>query len=530
MQLEHSVRRGTRLITGKLVGGPLKAKVVFLPSSKRSLTTRCRQDPNRLSWRANQRKSWVPTVTIAIASTIAGAAALGAYSLLSDRGPQPPVAADPSKKTLLILGTGWGSVSLLKGLDTSKYNVVVISPRDHFLFTPLLPSCVTGLLEGRSLTEPIRNILSQKSGSVKFRKASVSKIDYANRVVHLNDSELGCNSTWKDRISFDMLVIGVGAENATFGIPGVKEYACFLKEASDARHIRQRVMNCLEQASQEQSDEEIERMLHVVVVGGGPTGIETAAELRDLFKDDLKHQIPHLSDKVKVSLVEALPSVLPMFSEGLIQYTESRFAEQQIGIHKNTKVKKITNNQIETEVLQPDGSTKSELVPYGLLVWAAGNAVRPVVRDFMNQLPEQASSRRGLLVDDYLRVQGTENVWAIGDCTATKYSPTGQVAHQEGAYLAESLNMKASIEEDLAKTQALPPFEYTHQGTLAYVGNNHAIADLSMFGKGIASAGPLTHVLWRAAYIKMCISARTRYFITGDWLRASIFGRSVIAE
>jgi NADH:ubiquinone reductase (non-electrogenic) len=195
-----------------------------------------------------------------------------------------------------------------------------------------------------------------------------------------------------------------------------------------------------------------------------------------------------------------------MFSEGLIQYTESRFAEQQIGIHKNTKVKKITNNQIETEVLQPDGSTKSELVPYGLLVWAAGNAVRPVVRDFMNQLPEQASSRRGLLVDDYLRVQGTENVWAIGDCTATKYSPTGQVAHQEGAYLAESLNMKASIEEDLAKTQALPPFEYTHQGTLAYVGNNHAIADLSMFGKGIASAGPLTHVLWRAAYIKMCIS------------------------
>jgi hypothetical protein len=109
MQLEHSVRRGTRLITGKLVGGPLKAKVVFLPSSKRSLTTRCRQDPNRLSWRPNQRKSWVPTVTIAIASTIAGAAALGAYSLLSDRGPQPPVAADPSKKTLLILGMNMDS-------------------------------------------------------------------------------------------------------------------------------------------------------------------------------------------------------------------------------------------------------------------------------------------------------------------------------------------------------------------------------------------------------------------------------------
>lgn len=195
-----------------------------------------------------------------------------------------------------------------------------------------------------------------------------------------------------------------------------------------------------------------------------------------------------------------------MFSEGLIQYTESKFAEENIEIHKNTKVKKITNNQIETEVLQPDGSTKFDLVPYGVLVWAAGNAVRPVVRDFMNQLPEQASCRRGLLVDDYLRVQGTENIWAIGDCTATNYSPTGQVAHQEGAYLAESLNARANIEDDLAKSQALPCFEYTHQGALAYVGNNSAIADLCVFGKDIASAGRLTHVLWRAAYIMMCVS------------------------
>lgn len=117
-----------------------------------------------------------------------------------------------------MAGTGWGSVSLLQGLDTSKYNVVVISPRDHFLFTPLLPSCVTGLLEGRSLTEPIRNILSQKSGSIKFCKASVSKIDYQNRLVYLNDSELGSNSKGEDVLSFDLLVIGIGAENATFGM------------------------------------------------------------------------------------------------------------------------------------------------------------------------------------------------------------------------------------------------------------------------------------------------------------------------
>lgn len=98
MQVEHCVRPGTRLITGKMVGGPLKAKIVFLPRGKRSLTTRCSQVLNRWSWRPNERKLWVPTVTIT------GAAALGAYSLLSEPEPQPPVEADPSKKTLLILG------------------------------------------------------------------------------------------------------------------------------------------------------------------------------------------------------------------------------------------------------------------------------------------------------------------------------------------------------------------------------------------------------------------------------------------
>ncbi|KAI3003074.1 hypothetical protein CBS147346_5539 [Aspergillus niger] len=252
------------------------------------------------------------------------------------------------------------------------------------------------MLEGRSLTEPIRRILSKEHGSVKFCKASVSKIDYANRVVHINSN---------DKVSFDLLVVGIGAENATFGIPGVKEHACFLKELEDAREIRQRVINCIEQASQEQNDTELERKLHMVVVGGGPTGIETAAEMRDFFRNDVQRLFPKLSDKVKVTLVEALPSVLQMFPKGLIEYTESKFLAEHIDILKNTKVKRATETHIEAEVTQPDGSIKTELVPYGVLVWAAGNAVRPVVRDLMDQPPEQASSRRGLLVDEYLRVK-----------------------------------------------------------------------------------------------------------------------------
>ena len=114
-------------------------------------------------------------------------------------------------------GTGWGSVSLLKKLDTSYYNVVVVSPRNYFLFTPLLPSCTTGLIEHRSIMEPIRNILRHKRTTAQFYEAETTKIDYEKRVVHISDlSEIRGDVTTTE-VPFDLLVIGVGAENATFG-------------------------------------------------------------------------------------------------------------------------------------------------------------------------------------------------------------------------------------------------------------------------------------------------------------------------
>lgn len=114
-------------------------------------------------------------------------------------------------------GTGWGSVSLLKKLDTENYNVVVISPRNYFLFTPLLPSCTTGLIEHRSIMEPIRNILRQKKATVKFYEAEATKIDYEKRVVLISDDSEIKGDISHTEVPFDMLVIGVGAENATFG-------------------------------------------------------------------------------------------------------------------------------------------------------------------------------------------------------------------------------------------------------------------------------------------------------------------------
>lgn len=158
-------------------------------------------------------------------------------------------------------------MALLKKLETENYNVIVVSPRNFFLFTPLLPSCPTGTVEHRSIMEPMRHIIRHKKGTVKYYEADATKIDHERRVVVVNDNSDIKGDVHQTEIAFDYLVVGVGAESATFGIPGVKEHACFLKEIHDAQKIRTKVMDCIESAMfKDQSPEEMERLLHMVSV------------------------------------------------------------------------------------------------------------------------------------------------------------------------------------------------------------------------------------------------------------------------
>lgn len=439
-----------------------------------------------------------------------------------------------------MIGTGWGSVSLLKKLDTENYNVIVISPRNYFLFTPLLPSCTTGTIEHRSIMEPIRTILRSKRANVKYYEAEASSIDPDRKVVRIMDSSELRGETIETEVPYDMLVIGVGAENATFGIPGVRENSCFLKEIGDAQLIRKKIMDCVETAAfKDQSPEEIDRLLHMVVVGGGPTGVEFAGELQDFFDEDIKKLIPDISDRFRVTLIEALPNVLPSFSKQLIEYTESTFKEEKIDIRTKTMVKKVTDKAVEAEAVGPDGKKEKVVFPYGLLVWATGNAVRPVIRDLLGKIPAQKDSRRGLAVNEYLVVQGARDIWAIGDCAVAGYAPTAQVAGQEGNFLARlfnnmaktemleekirdlsgSLNLKPgnaaeisreieSTERQLRRIKDVKPFHYSHQGSLAYIGSDKAVADVSWFNGNFASGGSLTFLFWRSAYLSMCFSCK----------------------
>ncbi|ESZ98346.1 hypothetical protein SBOR_1224 [Sclerotinia borealis F-4128] len=510
--------------------------------------------PNRFRF---LRWSW----RITYLSLIGGATYLG-YEVWELRHPDEQFQPDPTKKNLVILGTGWGAVSLLKKLDTENYNVIVISPRNYFLFTPLLPSCTTGTVEHRSIMEPIRSITRHKKAAVKFYEAEATKIDPEKKTISINDNSDVKGASHTTEVSYDMLVVSVGAENATFGIPGVKEHSCFLKEIGDAQAIRKKIMDCVETATfKDQSPEEIERLLHMVVVGGGPTGVEFAGELQDFFDQDIKKWVPEISDKFKVTLIEALPNVLPMFSKQLIEYTESTFKEEKITIKTKTAVKKVTDKTVEAEATGPDGKKVTEVMPYGLLVWATGNAVRPVVKDLMSQIPAQKDSRRGLAVNEYLVVQGTKDIWATGDCAVAGYAPTAQVASQEGAFLARLFNTMAktdtieheiqelssslnlgpgdaaqvakdieSHEKQLRRVKDIKPFHYTHQGSLAYIGSERAVADVAWMNGNFATGGSLTYLFWRSAYLSMCFSTRNRVLVVLDWLKSKAFGRDVSRE
>lgn len=477
--------------------------------------------------------------------TVIGASATFYYVAQKEKNPGPQLPFDPSKKTLVILGSGWGATSLLKGLDTSDYNTIVVSPKNFFLFTPLLPSVAVGTLNARSILQPTRYLTRHKQRQVLVIEAEAKEVDPVNKTVTLSDDSEIQGQISSTTIPYDYLVYAVGAETQTFGIPGVKEHACFMKELHDAEKMQKRFLDCVESAAfPGQSDEEKDRLLHMVVVGGGPTGIELSGELRDFLEEDLKSWYPELASRIRITLVEALPNVLPSFSKELIAYTERTFKESDIDILTKTMVRKV--NEKSVVLKGPDGVERE--VPCGMVVWAAGNTSRQITRDLMAKLPEDQTNKRGIIFDDYLRMKGARDIFAIGDCTTSSYAPTAQVASQQGSYLArvfKILARKDKLEADMSRAetseeaeklrkqvdkQKLKPFHYSHQGSLAYIGSDKAIADLPIFGREWTSGGVATFMFWRSAYLSTLFSLRNRSLVAGDWMRVKLWGRDVSRE
>lgn len=507
--------------------------------------------------KSNKKHSWFAQVRrLIFISSVFGIGYFG-YSLWDEIYLPEQKQVDPSKPRLIVVGSGWGSVAALKSLDISNYNVTVISARNYFLFTPLLPSTATGLIEHRSIMEPTRHILRKKPYSAAFIEGEVTKVDPYRKTVTVSsfdnshkNSEPGLPRESQE-IAYDKLILGVGATTNTFGIKGVQEYACFLKEIEDTQKIRRRIMDCMEAASLPGLSREVRRrLMHAVVVGAGPTGVEFAGELHDFVHKDMRKYNPEVVRDFRVSLIEGMPQILPSgFSKQLVNYAIDTMENEQIDIMTKTTVTGADSEKVYATRTMSDGSTSPIELEYGTFVWAGGSGVRSLIKDLFTVIPEQAQSRRGLKVDEYLRVKGVEDIWAVGDCADAGLAPTAQVASQEGVYVGKLLNrlvqidnlkMKRSeatsaneiklLDRQIKRASELAQFKYSHQGSLAYIGSDKALADLQWYGRNFTTGGTMTYIFWRSAYLSMVFSLRNKLLVALDWTKVLFFGRDISRE
>jgi len=406
------------------------------------------------------------------------------------------------KRRLVVLGSGFAALSLARTIDLKAYDVTIVSPRNHFLFTPLLPSTAVGTIEFRSIIEPIRTVRK----GVGFVQASCKRIDTEARTV-------ACQGVEDERdfmLHYDQLVIAVGAWNNTFNTPGVTEHAFFLKEVADARRIRERIIASLERADTPDIDPaERARLLRFAVVGGGPTGVEFAAELHDLLREDLKRSYPHLVGQTRIILFEAGSTILGSFDQQLATYALDHFRRHHIEVRLGAPVREVTPRGL---VLM-DGSQ----APAGMVVWSTGYGPTGLVRN----LPFKKNPGGRILVDTYMRVVDHPEIFALGDCAVPVGSTvpqTAQAAMQQGKYLGRALTR-------IAHDRRIRPFRFKNLGMLAYVGEARALADVPHVR--FSWRGFLTYLFWRSAYLTRLVTFKNKVLVLFDWIKTFVFGRDL---
>jgi NADH dehydrogenase len=315
------------------------------------------------------------------------------------------------KPKLIILGSGWGATSVISTLDKDAYDVYLVSPFDHFTFTPLLPSGTVGTLELRSLMESIRKLLRRVNGTYIAGRADDVYFDKKLVLVEGIDNN-------KFYLPYDKLVIAVGSKSITHGVKGI-EYCNFLKNIKDAHEIKKKIKNNLETAClPSTSPQERERLLSFVICGGGPTGVEFAAELDDFFNTDIPEQFPHLSGRPKITIIQSRDHILNTYDQKISEYAEKRFKHHDMDVITSARVKEITPDSVIYSVKDTDGGLKTHSTPQGFVLWSTGIDMSRFVSKIAKKIDAQTTTR-ALTPDPLLRVKGISSgsVFAIGDCS-----------------------------------------------------------------------------------------------------------------
>jgi NADH dehydrogenase len=379
----------------------------------------------------------------------------------------------------VILGAGYGGLitnkTLEKVLKSREADVTLINKHGYHYLTTQLHKTGVGTAADRQIAMSIPELIDPSK--TNFLTATVSKVDHTNQEVHLESGET---------VNYDYLLIALGFEGQTFGIPGIKEHAFELRSFRSSKAIYHHIKKQLNLYKEDQDPSR----LTFVVAGGGFTGVELLGELADgLPKLCKEHDVP--SEKIKIIGIEAAPSVLPFFPQQSVQYTTDVLEKLNIQLITSKKILGCTPDKVILE--------NNIEVPTKTLVWSCGVQGNTIVQNW--RLPIEKGK---LAVDPYLRVKNTKNVFSIGDCSLfmkndkTALAPTAQVALQQAPICAK--NIVASL-----RGESLKAFEYHHKGSVASIG----------LSAGVGKVGTVRLSGLIGAFMKQVIEVRYLFNLGG---------------
>jgi len=400
-----------------------------------------------------------------------------------------PVVSAPPR--VVVIGAGFGGLAAAKELAAVPVDVLLVDQRNYHTFQPLLYQVATAGLNAADVAYAVRGIFHHQP-NVAFRQAKVTGADWSARRLLVDDG---------DPIPFEYLVVAAGATAAYFGIRGAAEHGLPLYTLADAAAVRNHVLSCFEAADRDPALVD-DGALTFVIVGGGPTGVEVAGALAELFAKVLRKDFGRLEvSRAKVILVEMADQLLTPFSARSQRHALEALRARGVDVRLGEAVAEVT----ATTVCLRSG----EVIPCRTLIWAAGVRANPVAEALGL---EQAGAGR-IVVGADLSVPGHHDVWAIGDVAASlgldgrPLPQVAQVAIQGGKHAAHQIRRRLD-------GRSPAPFRYTDKGTMATIGRHAAVAELP--GR-IRLSGVLAWFAWLGLHVIMLMGFRNRLSVLLNW-------------
>lgn len=396
-----------------------------------------------------------------------------------------------ARPAVLIIGAGFGGLRLTRALRRSPVDVTIIDRRNYHLFVPLLYQVATAGLEAESIAQPVRRVL-RGSANARFRLAEATDIDLARRVVLTNNGEL----------AYDYLVLAAGSATNYFGIEALAERTCALRTLDDAEEVRDRVLRAFERAVAAQNDTIRRELMTVVIVGGGPTGVELAGALAELRAHVLPKDFPDLDlSQTRILLVEAADRLLPGFPDR----SRDRAAEQLRDMGVELLFHALVADADERSVTLQDG----ECIPAGAVIWVAGMRAPPLA----DAMPALRGASGRVVVDETLQLPDYPEVFVIGDMAHV--GGPGDKPHPMMAPVAiQQADLVAKNIERLLRGKRPKHFSYKSTGTMVTIGRRAAIANVF----GLQLSGLVAWMLWLTVHLYWLIGFRNRLLVLVNWV------------